>query len=894
MKTINVAWLLGLLFVLSTTTFAQFNAVQFSNNTDYISTGWNPSFGANQDFSVEFRIKTNGWSGDPAILSSKNWANGFNNGFNIALASNGSGLDINVGDGTFRADLDGGTINDGQWHAVLVTFDRSDLLTLYIDGVLVQSTGMSSVGDIDNNLNFAIGQDATTTYGDAATCELSEVRVWDKVLPVSESDLCNSITSAHPSYANLIQYWKLDEGTANLANNQIGSYFGSINNSTWTTGNMITIGCSQPLEQVGAGTALDFDGNNDWVDCSGGKVSAASLGLPTQDLTVEAWVNPRNYQQWNAIVSFLQDNGNTEGGWDLELRDNGKFAFTLAADGTLTYLETANSFNTNEWYHIAGVYDGTTMKIYVNGIEENSSTNESGAINYLDSWLAIGMYKDDNESNATDALIDEVRIWNVARSQADIRATMCQKMMGTEIGLTGYWRMDDSTGTILVDRTSSNLNGSLQNMDPTTDWVLSGAALGDTSVYLYNNLWGGQNLSLTSVDKGNMTLSDVLGDPKGVHLYKVNAVPNTTNNIQDLGNTSVYYGTFVVEGNAPSYKASYDYSNYADAVANEIHLTLYNRTDNAVTSWTNSGGNLDAANDVMTASTVGGRREFLLADFVPAACAAPNTLNADSIDFNQAWLSWNATGSSFNLEFGSAGFSLGTGTLITGITTPNHQLTNLAAVTSYDFYVQVDCGTGQSAWAGPFSFSTLDPCGEPLSVQITSTTMNSATINWGSNNHEWIIEWAPSSLYNPGLGIQTVVNSTPPYTLTGLAANTSYSFRIMTDCDSLQSNWVGIYTFTTDSTVTTSAVTLDDASHQTMLVYPNPSNGQVVMALSQATATNGILRLYNMVGTLVHEENLTVTTSGQAFNLTHLPRGMYTIIYTTEEKEYRQKIVLNR
>lgn len=887
MKTISFQLLIGLLLCFSTSIWAQFNALQFSNNTDYVSTSWNPTFGSSQDFSIEFRIKTSGWSGDPSILSDKNWSSGNNDGFNIALAANGTGIDVNVGDGFLRADLDAGTINDGQWHAILITFDRDDQLSMYIDGALAQSTGMSSVGDINTSYNFHIGQDGTGTYGTAAVCELSEVRIWNKVLPLGESDLCHSVTTSHPSYADLIQYWKLNEGTGTLANNAIGSYFGTVSNGAWTSNNNITIGCAAPLQQVGAGTALDFDGNNDWVDCSNGKNSATALGLPTQDITIEAWVNARDFEKWNSIVSFLQDNGSTEGGWDLELRDNNKFGFTLAADGTLTYLESANSFNTNEWYHIAGVYDGTTMKLYVNGVEENSSTNESGTISYLDSWLAIGMYKDDNESNATDALIDEVRIWNVARSQNDIRTTMCHKLAGSEAGLVAYWRMDDSLGTILHDWSNSNLNGSLQNMDVNNDWVLSGAALGDTSVFAYHSTWGGQNLSLSSTSKGNLTLSDVIGDPQGVHIYQVHALPNTINNIQDIGNTNLYYGTFVAGGTTPNYKATYDYNNYSDAVANENFLTLYNRNDNSVGTWTNSGASLDATNDNIYATAVAGRREFLLADFVQAACAAPSNLATDSISFNEAWLSWTSTGTSFNLEYGNAGFTLGTGTLISGIVTNSHHLTNLGAVSSYDFYVQVNCPNGTSGWAGPFNFSTFDPCGLPASVQVTNITMTSAEIAWVSHNNKWIIEWAPSSLYSPGLGINTTATSNP-FMLTGLSSNTSYSFRIMTDCDSLQSSWTNVYTFTTDS-VMTLVQTIEQGS--TMRIFPNPSSGQLTIQTNISDA-NAWIEIYNTVGQMVRQT--TAPTLQTTMHLNDLPNGIYIIRYHRAGDTTSQKFKLSK
>ncbi len=110
----------------------------------------------------------------------------------------------------------------------------------------------------------------------------------------------------------------------------------------------------------------------------------------------------------------------------MELGANGCFRFALnsTAGGGLTYMASTNAFSANTWYHLAGVYDGTTMKLYVNGVLEATSTAESGDILYADSWLAVGMYKDDNEAYSFPGTLDEVRIWNVARSQSDIQAAM--------------------------------------------------------------------------------------------------------------------------------------------------------------------------------------------------------------------------------------------------------------------------------------------------------------------------------------------------------------------------------------------------------------------------------------------------------------------------------------
>jgi hypothetical protein len=92
------------------------------------------------------------------------------------------------------------------------------------------------------------------------------------------------------------------------------------------------------------------------------------------------------------------------------------------------------------------------------------------------------------------------------------------------------------------------------------------------------------------------------------------------------------------------------------------------------------------------------------------ACPEPLYLTATNIIATSADLSWTELGSAtlYNIEYGPAGFTQGTGgTVVSGVTNP-YTLSGLAPQTTYDYYVQADCGTtnGTSIWVGPFTFTT--------------------------------------------------------------------------------------------------------------------------------------------------------------------------------------------
>jgi DNA/RNA endonuclease YhcR with UshA esterase domain len=120
---------------------------------------------------------------------------------------------------------------------------------------------------------------------------------------------------------------------------------------------------------------------------------------------------------------------------------------------------------------------------------------------------------------------------------------------------------------------------------------------------------------------------------------------------------------------------------------------------------------------------------FKVVSLPATSCATPAGLGATT-GLNDATLTWtNGSGNTLsNIEWGTAGFSQGSGTLITGFNqgSGSLMLNNLMMGTSYDFYVQDSCGSTQgtvSSWAGPFTFTTLTPI---PTYQIGTVTTNDA------------------------------------------------------------------------------------------------------------------------------------------------------------------------
>jgi len=123
------------------------------------------------------------------------------------------------------------------------------------------------------------------------------------------------------------------------------------------------------------------------------------LDLPSKELSVEALVRIRKNVKYEGILGAFQDNVDSEFGWVLGL-DNQRYFFALASENKrrMTYLSSPENNEAGKWCHVTGTYDGTSLKLYLNGKLINQTTEQSGPILYPEkAWLTIGAYRDDNE-----------------------------------------------------------------------------------------------------------------------------------------------------------------------------------------------------------------------------------------------------------------------------------------------------------------------------------------------------------------------------------------------------------------------------------------------------------------------------------------------------------------
>lgn len=195
-------------------------------------------------------------------------------------------------------------------------------------------------------------------------------------------------------------------------------------------------------------TILQFDGVDDYLQAP----DHPSLDVGRGDFTWEAWIKPNRTGVRKEIISKKDLNADSEHDLVLFLdRDDRAYVFlreTLHGTPAL-YLPSQSQIG-SEWTHLAAVRAGGLVTLYVNGVAEASSQNTYDVSS--NGPLRIGANHSNNAGANAPALfnfsgaIREVRIWNIARTAAQIRSGMSGRVAERTSGLVGYYRLDDGSG----------------------------------------------------------------------------------------------------------------------------------------------------------------------------------------------------------------------------------------------------------------------------------------------------------------------------------------------------------------------------------------------------------------------------------------------------------------
>jgi hypothetical protein len=284
----------------------------------------------------------------------------------------------------------------GTWSHVAATYDGTEL-RFFVNGAPVDTRSVAGTLEPTDGA-LRIGGNAV--WGEYFSGVIDEVRIYNRAL--SPADIVRDMNAAVES--GLVAAYGFEEATGTTALDSSGNgYTGKLEGPARTRSGRF-------------GRALSLDGVNDMV--------TVAAELHASRVTVEAWVYPTALSGWRSVVMKEAQNGLVFG---LYAHDNQPHpAMTVGVERVDYSAGGLAALPLNAWSHLAATYDGTTIRLYVNGIETGTATG-AGALPESANPLRIGGNSVWGEYFK--GRIDEVRIYDRALSAAEITADMNRAVM---------------------------------------------------------------------------------------------------------------------------------------------------------------------------------------------------------------------------------------------------------------------------------------------------------------------------------------------------------------------------------------------------------------------------------------------------------------------------------
>jgi hypothetical protein len=347
-----------------------------------------------------------------------------------------------------------------EWSHVALVYDPVGSATVYVNGVeFMNRADFGPIGDADALDDFRIGGGENPSNG-RFEGRLDDVRVWKRALQKNEllPVLASLVDASDP---DLLGWWVFDEGTGDtlLDLSSKGHHLSLAAYGASAVPNRLA------ADRLREGGTVYFDGVNDFLRVTD-PVYLSELEMDGA-LTIEAWLNPRGPGGGGGGVIL-----NKEGEYALTRMTDGTIAFSLANTnpGWVTVLTSATAPE-HTWTHIAVAYqDGTpgSIEIYENGVLVDSIPADGliGDFTTVQNELRIGGRQSVGNNQWFHGLLDEVRLWNVQRTPAQIAQYHDQALYGPiQSGLQGYWRFDQRTGELVSDSSGASHHASLGMTD---------------------------------------------------------------------------------------------------------------------------------------------------------------------------------------------------------------------------------------------------------------------------------------------------------------------------------------------------------------------------------------------------------------------------------------------
>ena len=434
----------------------------FNGNSDHVDLGNSTDFSfsdtvQDEPFSLCAWIKCD--SNSKFRVLSKD--NGAGNSHEWLLATDAAGLltIYLVDGGTFRGRrYTTSPLPENEWVHVVSTYDGSGGtnfrlgLKLYVNGVQVDDTDHGTASGYDameaSTTNKVFIGRWSTTYSDG---KIADARIYDAELSSSDiSDLYNGTNVT----TNLIGHW--------LTNNDDADDYAGTNDGT-NYGSTYSYDNPNALVEYG-GASRAFNGSSNYTDLG----NDTSLDI-TDKIGMSFWVRP-DLAHNGAILSKWTAGGGDNNSYTVYLgQDQGNTKITFILQPALgvggnshTRCDGSISLSTTEWSHVACIFDGSSMQLYVNGVLDNS-VSFTDTIKVTTKKLLIGKLRESDAAYAFNGNIADVRLYDSDLTSTEVYELY--KGVDHRTNLIGQWLtnskdIEDKEGT-----NDGNDNGSTYSTD---------------------------------------------------------------------------------------------------------------------------------------------------------------------------------------------------------------------------------------------------------------------------------------------------------------------------------------------------------------------------------------------------------------------------------------------
>jgi len=374
------------------------------------------------------------------------------------------------------------------------------------------------------------------------------------------------------------------------------------------------------LEGINSMYALNFDGKDDYVEVP----DNSSLNAIGGAFTLEFWMRVEEYPlNKREVLGKWGPGGAPDDEFNVEFLKTGVIRSVISGLDDLTEIES-DPISTYTWIHVAEVFDSKSFsyKLFINGVLESSVTPSILAMNRnTDQPLRMGAYGLNRYKFK--GQLDEVRIWNVARTQAEIQESMYRESSGTELGLIGYWKFDESSGYVTYD-SSPNDN--------------DGTCYGEVArvVSQLPVLWLSVDIASGTVSAGNSVNIGVTFDATDLYGGNYDADIVISSNDPDEPEVRIPVHFHVV--GVPDIAVSEDNLNYGSvftSYSSTDTLIVYNEGNDSLTVSNMSSDNSDFVVNVTNFSLAAGKNQEVVVTFTPSATGSITgilTLTSDDPD----------------------------------------------------------------------------------------------------------------------------------------------------------------------------------------------------------------------------------------------------------------------